>query len=303
MHNEAESILIQFSTPLYALFIGLELVLSNWQHRQVYTIKDTFSNVYLTTLNLIVDFFCRGFGFVMLTFFYSHFRVVSFEWSIGYWLVLFLAEDIIFYCLHRVDHSVRLFWAVHVTHHNSEHFNFTTGFRSSVFQPIYRFFFFIPLALLGFHALDIFLMYSITQIYGILVHTQLVGKLGWLEYILVTPSHHRVHHAANVRYLDRNLGMVLIIWDKLFGTFTPEVEEDPVHYGLYQKRIPIHPFHLVFHEWVSIWTDIKRAPTWSSKFGYVLKPPGWSHDGQTKTADQLRAEQGYSLDDVRGNSK
>lgn len=291
MHNEAESILIQFSTPLYAFIIGLEIILSNWQHRHVYTVKDTLSNVYLTTLNLMVDFLCRGFGFAMLMFFFTYLRVFSFESAFWYWTVLFLAEDFIFYWLHRVDHSVRLFWAIHVTHHNSEHFNFTTGFRSSVFQPVYRFFFFIPLAMMGFHALDIFLMYSITQIYGILVHTQLVNKMGWLEYILVTPSHHRVHHASNVPYLDRNLGMVLIIWDKWFGTFTPEMEAEPVRYGLYEKEVPGDPVNLVFHEWKSIWKDVTKAPGWKNKLNYIFQAPGWSHDGSTKTSNELRREE------------
>ena len=107
---------------------------------------------------------------------------------------------------------------MHVTHHSSEYFNLTTGFRSSVFQPLYRFIYFIPLVFLGFQPADIVLMYSITQIYGILIHTKYVDKLGWLEKVLVTPSHHRVHHASNIEYLDKNIGMCLIIWDKLFAT-------------------------------------------------------------------------------------
>ena len=122
---------------------------------------------------------------------------------------------------------------MHVTHHSSEEFNLTTGFRSSVLQPLYRFIYFLPLVLLDLNHIDIVFMYSLTQIYGILVHTQYINKMPrWFETIFVSPSHHRVHHASNIRYLDRNMGMVLIIWDRLFGTFQAEIDEDPVKYGL-----------------------------------------------------------------------
>ena len=193
---------------------------------------------------------------------------------------------------HRVDHFCRLFWAVHVTHHSSEEFNLTTGFRSSVFQPLYRFIYFIPLVLLGFRPVDIIFMYSLTQIYGILVHTQYIPKMPlWFEAIFVSPSHHRVHHASNIRYLDKNMGMVLILWDRLFGTFQKEVPEDPIRYGLVK---PVHdPHHLtnvIFHEWKSVTNDLKRKLPLKVKLKYLFMPPGWSHDGSSKTASQMRKE-------------
>jgi sterol desaturase/sphingolipid hydroxylase (fatty acid hydroxylase superfamily) len=209
-----------------------------------------------------------------------------------YWLLLFLAEDLAFYVEHRVDHYCRMFWAVHVTHHSSEGFNLTTGFRSSVFQPLYRFVYFIPLALLGFHPVDIVFMYALTQIYGILVHTQYVKTMPtWFEWIFVSPAHHRVHHASNIAYLDKNMGMCLIIWDKLFGTFQPELPEEPVRYGLTKPiEKPNHPYHVVFHEWKAIGRDLKKPVSWTTKLKYLIMPPGWSHDGSTKTAAQLRKE-------------
>ena len=212
----------------------------------------------------------------------------AWEILLTYWLGLFIAEDFAFYWLHRIDHSCRVFWAVHVTHHSSEHFNLTTGFRSSVFQPVYRVIYFIPIALMGFAPLDIFLMYSATQIYGIIIHTGEVGKLKFLEHILVTPSHHRVHHACNVQYLDKNLGMVLIIWDKLFGTFEEEIE--PVRYGLRKNLEKKDPLNVVFHEWVSLWKIIRRPIGWKNRILYLFSPPGWSHDDSTKTAKKLREE-------------
>ena len=195
-----------------------------------------------------------------------------------------------YYWLHRVDHYCRLFWAVHVTHHNSEEFNLTVGFRSSVFQPLYRFMYFIPIALMGFRGIDILFAYSATQIFGILVHTQTVNKLGFLEYIIVTPSHHRVHHGSNVRYLDKNMGMFLIIWDKLFGTFQAEETSDPVKYGLTTNIKTYNPITMVFHEWKNIVKDLRKNVPLKAKLMYVFGPPGWSHDGSTKTSRQLRTE-------------
>ena len=193
-----------------------------------------------------------------------------------------------FYWLHRVDHYCRLFWAVHVTHHSSEEFNLTVGFRSSVFQPLYRFVYFIPLSLIGFNPLDTMFMYAATQIYGILIHTKTVGKLSFLEWFLSTPSHHRVHHGSNIKYLDKNMGMVFIIWDKLFGTFAEEKEV--VVYGLTTNINTYHPIKMVFHEWKNILNDLKKKVSLKNKLMYVLGPPGWSHDGSTKTSSQLRAE-------------
>ncbi len=295
MVGNSEQLLLLISTPIYVILIGLEFFLSYWHDRKYYTIGDTVSNVYLMLCNMGLDFLLRGVAFFTLTFAFQ-FRFITIEQGIWYWLALFVAEDFIFYWLHRVDHYSRLFWAVHVTHHSSSHFNLTTGFRSSVFQPLYRFIWFIPLALLGFRAVDIFLMYSVTQIYGIIIHTQMVVKLGWLEYFLVTPSHHRVHHASNVPYLDKNMGMVLILWDQLFGTFQKEEElGEPIRYGLYGKDIHRDPANIIFHEWKSLWHDIRQPLPWRIRLAYLFKPPGWSHDQSTKTSKQLREEREASL--------
>jgi sterol desaturase/sphingolipid hydroxylase (fatty acid hydroxylase superfamily) len=195
-----------------------------------------------------------------------------------------------FYWLHRVDHYCRLFWAVHVTHHSSEEFNLTVGFRSSVFQPLYRFIYFIPLALVGFRGIDIMFIYAATQIYGILIHTKAVDKLGFIEWFMSTPSHHRVHHASNVKYLDKNMGMVFIIWDRLFGTFEAEDKNDAVIYGLTENIKTYNPVHMVFHEWINIFKDLRKPASFKAKFMYIFGPPGWSHDGSKKTARQLRDE-------------
>lgn len=288
-----EELVIVFATPIYTFFIGLELILSNWQHRGFYTIKDTITNVYLMLLNMGIDFFSRTITWGILAWFFQY-RFFEIQNLSLYWFVLFIAEDFLYYVLHVVDHYTRLFWAVHVTHHSSEQFNLTVGFRSSVFQPLYRFIYFIPLALMGFKATDIALMYAITQIYGILVHTSYIPKfkspfLKWFEYIFVTPSHHRVHHASNVEYLDKNMGMCLIVWDRLFGTYQEEIDGLPIKYGLVSELKERNAVNIVFHEWAKLFKDLSRPLSFKTKLKYIFMPPGWSHDGSTKTSKELRS--------------
>ncbi|HET6254842.1 MAG TPA: sterol desaturase family protein [Puia sp.] len=297
MENLKEQILLLVSTPLYLIIIGIEILLSNYRHRKLYSFKDTLSSLYLMLLNSAIDLLFRGVYLLILQICYSH-HWISITNVFSYWFLLLLAEDFLYYWLHRWDHEIRLFWAVHVTHHSSEKMNFTVGFRSSVFQPLYRFVYFLPLAFLGFRPLDIVFMYSATQIWGIFVHTELIDKMGWLEYILVTPSHHRVHHASNPKYLDKNMGMFLIIWDQLFGTFQPELRPEdyqPRKYGLTKPMDKTGPVDLVFHEWAAIGKDLGRHDIgWKEKWQYVFGPPGWSHDGSRMTSEQLR--QAESID-------
>lgn len=289
MNEFREALLIAITTPIYAVVIGAEILFSFYHHKNYYSVKGTLSNIYLTSLNLGLDIIVRGICLFVLNYFYQ-FKFVELHNQYAYWGILLIAQDFMYYWLHRVDHYCRMFWAVHVTHHSSEEFNLTVGFRSSVFQPLYRFIYFIPLALLGFRGIDIMFIYSATQIYGILIHTKTVKKLGILEYFLSTPSHHRVHHASNVKYLDKNMGMVLIIWDRLFGTFVAEDENETVVFGLTENIKTYHPVKMVFHEWINIAKDLKKPSNIKAKFMYVFGPPGWSHDGSKKTARQLRDE-------------
>lgn len=299
-----EQLLILASTPLYMIIIGAELFLSNYRHIKTYTWKDTAANVYLMVLNACLDLFVRS-GYLLVLIYFFHYRLFSFSNVVVYWTTLLVLEDFLYYWLHRFDHEVRLFWAVHVTHHSSQQLNFSVGFRSSVFQPLYRFIYFVPLALLGFKPIDIVFMYSATQIWGIFVHTELIDKMGWLEYILVTPSHHRVHHASNPKYLDMNMGMFLIIWDKLFGTFQPELptkEYQPLKYGLTKPIEKITPVTIIFHEWKSLVKDIRRNDIgWKEKFSYIFGPPGWSHDGSRKTSKELRRIENSESEITEGN--
>ncbi len=275
MDQFKEQLALAVGMPVLLALIIAEVLFTHFHHVKAYSAKETLTNVYLAACNGTLDVLMRVVTFAGLVFCY-HFAPV--HWTPGclYWTALFFAEDLAYYTLHYVDHHCRLFWAVHVTHHSSEEFNITTGFRSSVFQPLYRGLYFAPLALVGFQPLDIFFMYAATQIWGSFVHTQQVRKLGFLEHILVTPSHHRVHHASNGIYLDKNMGMVLIIWDKLFGTFQKELDEEPVRFGLTRQLPHRDAFNIIFHEWKDIRRDLgNRAVPWPQRLGYVFKGPGW----------------------------
>lgn len=289
MNELRESLLLMITTPIYAVVILGEMLYSYFNKKHLYSTKGLLANVYLSVLNFGLDMSIMAFCLFVLDFFYQY-SLFEIQNVYMYWIVLLLTEDFMFYWLHRIDHFCRFFWAVHVTHHNSEEFNLTVGFRSSVFQPLYRYIYYIPIALMGYKGIDIMFMYAATQIYGILVHTQTVKKLGILEHILVTPSHHRVHHASNVKYLDKNMGMFLIIWDKLFGTFQAEDINEPVKYGLTSNINTYNPFKMIFHEWKNIINDLKRKTSLMNKLYYVFGPPGWSHDGSTKTSVQLQKE-------------
>jgi sterol desaturase/sphingolipid hydroxylase (fatty acid hydroxylase superfamily) len=286
-----ENLEVLKSTPFFALVIAVEIFFSNYHHRKLYSWKETATNFILSLLNGGLDLLIRG-GYLLVLAYAWNYKFFELQHGWVYWMGLLLSIDFLMYWLHRLEHYSRLFWAVHVPHHSAEHMNFTVEFRSSVFQPLYRFVFFVPLAFLGFKPIDIFFVYSLMQTWGLFVHTELIKKLGWLEYFMVTPSHHRVHHASNVKYLDKNMGFVFIFWDKLFGTFQPELTEkeyEPIRYGLTKPLESANPVNIIFHEWVSIWQDMKRKDIgWKTKMGYLFKPPGWSHDGSRQTSEEMR---------------
>ena len=268
-------------STLYLVIIGLEVCLSNFQHRKLYTWRETFTTLVLSLLNGLLDLAVRGLYLLIFIFIYR-FHFMEIDNPVLYWGLLFVLIDFQFYWLHRLEHFCRIFWAAHVTHHSAEHMNLTVGFRASLMRPLYDFLFFLPLALFGFRPIDILLMYSISQIWAVFVHTEMVRKLGWLEYVFVTPSHHRVHHASNEKYIDKNMGMVLIVWDRFFGTFQPELDAEvyePIRYGLAKPVGQQNLFSVIFHEWISIMKDVRRKDIgWRERLKYIFGPPGWSHE-------------------------
>jgi sterol desaturase/sphingolipid hydroxylase (fatty acid hydroxylase superfamily) len=262
------------TTLIFIVAIILESTISVLGQYKWYDLKDSFRNVLMAFLNLTLDFAFKGVTYFVLEWFHQ-FAIIEWSSVLWRWVALILLEDLAYYALHWVDHNVRFFWAVHVTHHSSQKMNFSVAIRSSVFQPLYRFVFFIPLAILGFHAIDILLAYAICNAWGFFIHTEAIGKLGWMEKIFATPSNHRVHHGSNPQYIDRNMGMFLIIWDRIFGTYQEENEK--VIYGLTKNIDDTKISNILFHEWKSMIADVKHAPGLRNKLMYIFGPPGWNH--------------------------
>ena len=287
-----EDILLLISIPVYIIFITSEVIIGIKNRKENYILKDSLISVWLGIAGAILDISLKFLTFGVLDW-CNQYAIYTPNLLTVYpiltWFIVFLGQDFCFYWLHRAEHYSRVLWAVHSNHHSSEKYNFTVALRSSVLQPLYRYLFYIPVAFLGFDGLTIMFMYAVNQMYQFFLHTELVFKLpNWYEKIFVTPSHHRVHHASNVEYLDKNMGQVLIIWDKLFGTFQVETQK-PV-YGLTTNLNTYHPFKVIFNEWVKLYKDLFKSSSFIDKIKYIFYPPGWSHDGSTKTSDQLRSE-------------
>jgi sterol desaturase/sphingolipid hydroxylase (fatty acid hydroxylase superfamily) len=214
---------------------------------------------------------------------------VSLKTATG-WALAFLMVEFAYYWQHRMHHEIRWMWAAHRTHHSTNWFNILTTSRTSVTGLISGdWLFYVPLAWLGIHPLAIFFLIAINLTYQIWLHTELVPKLGPLEWVLNTPSHHRVHHAVNPRYLDTNYGGVLIVFDRLFSTFASERADDPCRYGLVKPEHSYNPFVIVFREYVAIARDLWRAKSLREIAGYLFGPPGWSPDGTGATSRRIRA--------------
>jgi len=205
-----------------------------------------------------------------------HIFNLGYQWWV--WVLLFFGDEISYYCFHRASHECRLFWASHVVHHSSQRYNFSTALRQSWTGTITGWIFWMWLPLVGFHPIMVLTMQAISLLYQFWIHTELVQSMGPLEFVLNTPSHHRVHHGSNRRYIDRNHAGTLIIWDRLFGTFEPEDFADRPRSLRPNNISTYNPVRIAFHEWTDIWRDARQAPGWSNKLRYILGRPGWRHD-------------------------
>lgn len=261
-----------FAVPLFTGLMILEYYLSNKKQRKAnFHIKEAVANINVGIAERLSDLFTTGLFYFFFAWLQRNFALFDIHPGIIAWIMLFLFTDFMWYWYHRVGHEVNLFWSVHVVHHQSDDYNFTVSARITVFQAIARCMFWSVLPLIGFPAEMITVFLLIHGAYPFFTHTQLVGKLSWLEYFLVTPSHHRVHHSSNPQYLDKNYGDVLIIWDKFFGTFAEE-KEKPV-YGL-TKPLNSHSFlwqH--FHFMLEIIVAFKRAKGFKQKWKCLLGKP------------------------------
>jgi sterol desaturase/sphingolipid hydroxylase (fatty acid hydroxylase superfamily) len=275
----------------YLVAITLEAILGRlaWVKAR-YQAKDTLAAFGMTLGNILTNLLMAGIVVAGLS---AAYKVRLFTISAASpwaWAALFVLDDFAYYVFHRVSHECRLWWAAHVNHHSSRCYNLSTALRQTwtgeivgTWTP------WIPLALLGFPPEMILLQQSFSLTYQFWIHTEAIGRMpAWFEYLFNTPSHHRVHHAANPRYLDRNYAGVLMVWDRLFGTFAEETDAEPPRYGLVKDIETHNPFAIAFHEWIAMGRDLCRARSAREVAGLVLGPPGWRADGQGTTSRRIR---------------
>lgn len=239
--------LTPFAVFIVFLFIVLEAVYSYKKNKGLYDLQDTWVSFLLGVLGAVFRALSRGLQLIIWNFFYT-FSILKIESSFLSFLVLFFLHEFIYYWYHRVSHEIPFFWATHVNHHSSMKMNISVSIRTPFFNVVYFIVFWIPLVLLGFHPLDVLLVQLLGLSLSFIQHTTLIGKLGILEKFLSTPSLHRVHHASNNKYINKNYGSILIIFDKIFGTFEKEVEA-PV-YGITKNPHNRKALNMIFHGWI-----------------------------------------------------
>ena len=259
--------------PIIFMLMMAEATVSQYQNKKYYKNKDTLCTSGLVVGNILMSLTIKG-ATLALHFYLYQFRVFDISNSIPVWLLwvlTFVLIDFVFYIYHRCSHKIRFLWAIHMSHHSSEEMNFAVSFRQAWFGPISKLPFFMVLPLVGFDPTIIAVAGVVSTLWGIVGHTQIVGKLGPLEWIFNTPSHHRVHHGANSQYIDKNYGNLLIIWDRMFGTFEPEGE--PVKFGLVRNVNTFNPTKITFMGWIDIFNNMKNASNFTEAIYFLLGPP------------------------------
>ena len=281
---------VEIATPAFIALVLIEMIAIRLGARGDYDWRDSFTSMAMglgsTMAAILVGAAVVG-GYEAV----ARFRL--FDVPVTWWsaLLCFVLDDLLYYAFHRSAHRVRWFWASHVVHHSSQHYNLTTALRQpwTSFVSL-SFVFRLPLVLLGFDIRLILFCAGLNLLYQFWVHTETVRRMPFgLEYLLNTPSHHRAHHGTNPRYLDRNYAGVFIVWDRLFGTFEAEHGDDPVRYGIVSNLATFNPVWTAVHEWIGLWRDLRTAPDWRARWMFVAGPPGWSPDGRRETADIIRA--------------
>jgi sterol desaturase/sphingolipid hydroxylase (fatty acid hydroxylase superfamily) len=273
--------------------IALEAMLARFSViKAKYRASDTFASLGMQVGNIAMNLAMAGVAFAGLTAAYK-LRLFDISPSSPWaWIVIFFLDDFTYYWFHRISHECRLWWAAHVNHHSSQEYNLSTAVRqtwTSAFVGTWTPW--IPLAFLGFAPAMILTQQGFNLFYQFWIHTEAVRRMPpWFEYLFNTPSHHRVHHASNPRYLDRNYAGVLMVWDRLFGTFVAESDEESVRYGIVKNIHTYNPLRIAFHEWAAIARDLFAARSWREALGVVFGPPGWRPDGRGLTSKNIRNE-------------
>lgn len=285
--------IIVFAIPVMMALVLLEYVVGIYQKRELYEGKDFWASLGIGAGNILSSTLFKGalFGTVLFVYNLMPWKIPHTWWSyVGCFIVL----DFCRYWAHRIAHEQRFWWATHVPHHSSEQYNFSVTFRLSWVQHI-KVIFFLPVALLGFDPFVYFICHQIAVLYQFWIHTELIDKM-WapIEYIFVTPSHHRVHHGRDAHYLDKNYGSTFIIWDRIFGTFQKELETPD--YGITQPPNSYNPVYLVFHEFIDIAKDLKNAGSLKEVYYILFDGPD-----QARRKELLKQQEQHEQQEVGAN--
>ena len=280
---------VTFAVPVFVLLVIAELAAWKLTGRVRYETRDTAASLVMGFGSNIAPLF-GGAAIVAAVWTWAYqyrlFDIPNSPWAIA---LCFVLDDLRYYWLHRIAHERRLFWATHVVHHSSQHYNLSTALRQTWTGDIINGVIFkTPLVLLGFHPAMLAFVFGINLIYQFWIHTELIKRMGPFEILFNTPSHHRVHHATNPKYLDANYAGVFIIWDKLFGTFVPEDDAEKPRYGIVKNLGSFNPLIIAFNEWVGLFKDLASARSLREIAGFTLGPPGWSPDGSRMTSAKLK---------------
>ncbi|MEL7450890.1 MAG: sterol desaturase family protein [Pseudomonadota bacterium] len=268
------STLLYLTIPAFVLAILVEWSVAR-KHAGLYEARDTVANLTMGTGNVLISAVWKLAMVPLFAFVYQYRLFDLPQAGIAVWFAAFVVEDLCYYAFHRYHHTTRIGWAAHVNHHSSEHYNLAVALRQSWTTPFTGFWFWLPMPLLGFHPLMVLMLQSTSLIYQFWIHTQFIGRLGPFEWVFNTPSHHRVHHGSNPEYIDRNFGGVLIIWDRLFGTFEPE--KAPVTYGLTKNIHSFNPITIAFHEWRGLLHSLRELRGVGPRLREAFRAPNPPH--------------------------
>lgn len=267
---------IVLSIPIFFILIGIELIIERFTHKDLYKFPDAIANLSCGITSQLSGLFLSILGIGVYHIIFEHAAFFTLELNWIYWVGLFLLTDHSYYWGHRMSHEINLFWGGHVVHHQSEEYNLSVALRQSSLQTVWTFAFNLPIALLGFNTMDFVLVSAFNTLYQFWIHTETIGKMGWFEYLFNTPSHHRVHHGRNPKYIDKNHAGSLIIWDKMFGTFQKE-EEKPI-YGITKPIDSWNAAYANVSHYVEMGKDLKQIHRWQDKIRYLFHKPGWLPD-------------------------
>jgi sterol desaturase/sphingolipid hydroxylase (fatty acid hydroxylase superfamily) len=264
---------IILSIPIYFALIGIELAIQAIKKYKIYRLNDAITNISCGITQQVTGIFFKILTITAYQFVYEHFALFEILPTWYNLIILFILVDFFYYWAHRKSHEINLFWGGHVVHHQSEDYNFSVALRQGSFQIFWTFFFYLPLAIIGFDTLSFVLMSGLVTVYQFWIHTETIGKLGPVEWIMNTPSHHRVHHGRNPKYIDKNHAGVFIIWDRMFGTF--QVEEEKPTYGITKPTESWNPVWVNLQHYVEMAKGLKHMKGFKNKMNYVFNKPGW----------------------------